>query len=234
MATTDKGKTSDRTSGALPSSLSAPAAYPEKPSALQPKQRAAPQTAKSLSASKRDAIWLEAIAKDRDAQALTALFDVYTPKLKGWLMARGAAGATAEDVVQDVMLKVWTGAQMFDPAKASFATWVYRMTRNRWIDHQRKHGRVDVRDPELMKVIADDEVPSAETGFMAQQDTEWLSREIDKLTPSQQTAIRMAYMEFKTHKQISDETGLPLGTVKTRIRSAMQALKTNMAAGKRD
>ena len=192
-------------------------------------KRAAPQSEKSLSASKRDAIWLSAIAKDRDAQALTALFDVYTPKLKGWLMARGAGDATAEDVVQDVMLKVWTGAHMFDPAKASFATWVYRMTRNRWIDHQRKHSRMDVRDPDLMRVIADDEVPSAENGYIEQQESHWLNEEIDKLTPSQQVAIRMAYMEFKTHKEISEETGLPLGTVKTRIRSAMQALKANMA-----
>lgn len=193
------------------------------------KERAAPQTKKSLSASKRDAIWLKSIADDRDAKSLSALFDVYTPKLKGWLMARGAGDATAEDVVQDVMLKVWTGAHMFDPAKASFATWVYRMTRNRWIDHQRKHSRMDVRDPDLMKVIADDEVPSAETGYMEQQDNAWLNEEIEKLTDSQQVAIRMAYMEFKTHKEISDETGLPLGTVKTRIRSAMQALKANMA-----
>ena len=197
---------------------------------ISPKTRAAPQSKKSLSASKRDAIWLREIADNRDAKALSDLFEVYSPKLKGWLMARGAAGATAEDVVQDVMLKVWTGARMFDPAKASFATWVYRMTRNRWIDHQRKHGRMDVRDPDLMKVIADDEVPSAEVGFMEQQDTHWLQDEIAKLTESQQTAIRMAYMEFKTHKEISAETGLPLGTVKTRIRSAMQALKTNMKA----
>lgn len=192
--------------------------------------RAAPQTEKSLSASKRDAIWLAAIAENRDANALTALFAVYSPKLKGWLMARGAGGATAEDVVQDVLMKVWTGAHMFDPTKASFATWVYRMTRNRWIDHQRKHGRMDVRDPELMKTIADEEVPSAEAGYIEQQDSHWLNEEIAKLTPSQQVAIRMAYMQFKTHKEISEETGLPLGTVKTRIRSAMQALKANMGA----
>lgn len=207
----------------------------ENPDSNEPvsKPRSVTQSPKSLSASKRDAAWLKVISEDRDAKALSALFDIYTPKLKGWLMARGAGDATAEDVVQDVMLKVWTGAHMFDPAKASFATWVYRMTRNRWIDHQRKHGRVDVRDPELMKTIADDEVPSAETGYMEQQETSWLQEEIARLTPSQQTAIRMAYMEFKTHKEISEETGLPLGTVKTRIRSAMQALKSNMGERRR-
>lgn len=184
---------------------------------------------KSISASKRDAAWLDSIANRQDARALSDLFEIYGPKLKGWLMARGVGNGTAEDIVQDVMIKVWTGAHMFDPAKASFATWVYRMTRNKWIDHQRKHGRMDVRDPELMKVIADDEVPSAEEHFMTQQSTEILREHISRLTDAQQMAIRMAFIEFKTHKQISAETGLPLGTVKTRIRSAINALKSSMA-----
>lgn len=187
---------------------------------------------KSISAAKRDAIWLAAIADKKDARALSDLFKVYGPKLKGWLMARGVGSGTAEDIVQDVMIKVWTRAEMFDPSKASFATWVYRMTRNKWIDHKRKHGRMDVRDPEMMKIIADDEVPSAETSFMTQESTDILREQIALLSEAQQMAIRMAFLEFKTHKQISAETGLPLGTVKTRIRSAMQALKINMARHK--
>jgi len=189
-------------------------------------------SAKSMSAAKRDAIWMTAIAEKKDARALSDLFEVYGPKLKGWLMARGVGSGTAEDIVQDVMIKVWTRAEMFDPAKASFATWVYRMTRNKWIDHKRKHGRMDVRDPEIMKIIADDEVPSAEMNFMTQESKDFLQEQIALLTETQQMAIRMAFLEFKTHKQISAETGLPLGTVKTRIRSAIQALKVNMARHK--
>ena len=184
---------------------------------------------KSVSAAKRDAAWMERIKTNEDAQALSDLFEVYRPKLKGWLMARGVGNGTAEDIVQDVMIKVWTRAVLFDPAKASFATWVYRLTRNKWIDHQRKHGRMDVRDPDLMKVIADDEVPSAEEDFMTSQSSAILHEHIDRLTDAQQMAIRMAFLEFKTHKQISAETGLPLGTVKTRIRSAMNALKASMS-----
>ncbi|WP_409432232.1 RNA polymerase sigma factor [Litorimonas sp. RW-G-Af-16] len=183
---------------------------------------------KSISAAKRDALWLKAIAEQQDARALSDLFEVYGPKLKGWLMARNVGSGTAEDIVQDVMIKVWTKAVSFDPEKASFATWVYRMTRNRWIDHQRKHGRVDVRDPELMKIIADDEVPSAEHNFMAQESSEILRAQIARLSPPQQMAIKMAFIEFKTHKEISEEMGLPLGTVKTRIRSGIQTLKANM------
>ena len=187
---------------------------------------------KSVSAAKRDAAWLERIKTDKDAQALSGLFEIYRPKLKGWLMARGVPNGTAEDIVQDVMIKVWTRAVLIDPEKASFATWVYRLTRNKWIDHQRKHGRMDVRDPELMKVIADDEVQSAEQDFMTQESTTILHQHIGQLTDAQQMAIRMAFMEFKTHKQISAETGLPLGTVKTRIRSAINALKASMAQQK--
>jgi RNA polymerase sigma-70 factor (ECF subfamily) len=188
----------------------------------------APST-KSISAAKRDASWMESIKSEKDAKALSDLFEIYRPKLKGWLMARGVGEGTAEDIVQDVMIKVWTRAELFDAKKASFATWVYRLTRNRWIDHQRKHGRMDVRDPDLMKVIADDEVPSAELGYMSQQSTEILHEHIGRLTEAQQMAIQMAFLEFKTHKQISAETGLPLGTVKTRIRSAINALKANLA-----
>ncbi len=184
---------------------------------------------KSISAAKRDAEWLHKISTQQDARALSDLFEVYGPKLKGWLMARGVGNGTAEDIVQDVMIKVWTRAELFDPAKASFATWVYRLTRNKWIDHKRKHGRMDVRDPELMKVIADDEVPSAEENFMTQQSSDVLREHIARLTDAQQMAIRMAFIEFKTHKEISAETGLPLGTVKTRIRSAINALKSSMA-----
>lgn len=187
------------------------------------------RSTKSISAAKRDAAWMERIKSDEDGQALSDLFEIYRPKLKGWLIARGVGNGTAEDIVQDVMIKVWTRAVLFDPEKASFATWVYRLTRNKWIDHQRKHGRMDVRDPELMKVIADDEVPSAEEDFMSQQSREILLEHIGRLTEAQQMAIRMAFLEFKTHKQISAETGLPLGTVKTRIRSAINALKANMS-----
>lgn len=183
---------------------------------------------KSESAAKRDARLMQAIAHKQDGQALSELFQIYGGKLRGWLMARGVGSATAEDIIQDVMIKVWTRAILFDPAKASFATWVYRLTRNRWIDHKRKHGRMDVRDPELMSIIADDEVPSAEDFFIQDQTAESLYTEIARLSAAQQDAIRMAYMEFKTHKEIAEETGLPLGTVKTRIRSAIQALQSNM------
>jgi len=190
------------------------------------------QGGKSLSAAKRDAIWMAQIRDDKSHKALAELFSIYGPKLKGWLMARGVGAGTAEDIVQDVMITVWTRAHLFDPAKASFATWIYRTTRNRWIDHQRKQSRMDVRDPELMKMIADDEVPSAEYNYMFEQDADMLYAEIEKLSLVQREALKMAFMEFKTHKDISERTGTPIGTVKTRIRSAIQSLKNNMSAKK--
>ncbi len=193
----------------------------------KPRRHNAP--AKSMSAAKRDAALMASIRDDKCQSSLTNLFSVYAPKLKGWLMARGVGSGTAEDIVQDVMITVWTRAHLFDPAKASFATWVYRTTRNRWIDHKRKHSRMDVRDPEFMNIIADDEVPSAEYHFMLEQDAEHLYAQIEKLSDTQKAAVRMAFMEFKTHKAISEQTGIPLGTVKTQIRSAVQSLKASMS-----
>ncbi len=194
----------------------------------KPSQQGYKISEKSESAAKRDARLMKAIAENQDGAALSELFEEYGGKLRGWLMARGVGSATAEDIIQDVMIKVWTRAILFDPAKASFATWVYRLTRNRMIDHKRKHGRMEIRDPEIMSIVADDEVPSAEDFFIEDQTAENLHVEIARLTAAQQDAIRMAYMEFKTHKEIAEETGLPLGTVKTRIRSAIQALQGNM------
>jgi RNA polymerase sigma-70 factor (ECF subfamily) len=193
------------------------------------KRRAVQVGAKSISAAKRDAKFMANIRDKKCKSSLTDLFSIYGPKLKGWLMARGVGNGTAEDIVQDVMITVWTRAHLFDPAKASFATWIYRTTRNRWIDHQRKHSRMDVREPEFMKIIVDDEVPSAEYNFMQEQDAQRLYAEIEKLSETQKSAVKMAFMEFKTHKDISEQTGIPLGTVKTRIRSAVQSLKANMS-----
>ena len=192
------------------------------------RRRSTSASPKSLSAAKRDALWMVQIRDEKSKEALSDLFAIYGPRLKGWLMARGVGGGTAEDIVQDVMIKVWTRAHLFDPQKASFATWIYRTTRNRWIDHQRKHSRMDVREPDFMKFLADDEVPSAEYNFMREQDSNMLYDELAKLSAVQREAIKMAFMEFKTHKVISDETGIPIGTVKTRIRSAINALKNNI------
>ena len=177
----------------------------------------------------RDALWLERIAYQNDAKALAEIFEYYGPQLKGWLVSRGAGASTAEDILQDVMIKVWTKAHLFDPNKASFATWVYRMTRNSWIDHLRKHARVDIREPRVMRQVADKAIPSSEGDFIDQQDIELLREHIDQLKVPQKMVLKMAFTENKTYKEIAEEMGLPLGTVKTRIRTALQALKVDMA-----
>ena len=184
--------------------------------------------ASQLSQAQLDLTYMDAIANQRDQKALAKLFMYYGPKLKGWLIARGAEANTAEDVIQDVMIRVWTRAETYDASKAAFSTWVYRMTRNRWIDIQRKHRRMDVRDPQTMNVIADEIVESAEGGLMQVQVASTVNKHIDLLKPEQKRLIHMAFKEHKTHIQISDETGLPLGTVKTRIRSAMKTLRVNI------
>lgn len=186
------------------------------------------EDAADLGIAARDAVYMKAITEKRDQKALSLLFNIYADKLKGWLMARGAGNGTAEDIVQDVMMTCWTRAHLYDPEKASFATWVYRLTRNRFIDYKRKYGRMETRDPELMKTITDDQVDSAEDEFMMQESIEILEEKLVHLSDVQAQALRMAFMEFKTHQQISEEIDVPLGTIKTRIRSAIAALRHQM------
>lgn len=176
----------------------------------------------------RDKVLMIAIARRRDQKALAELFGIYGPKLKGWLIARGVQAGSAEDVIQDVMIRVWTRAETFDPERAAFSTWVYRLTRNRWIDIQRKNQRMDIRDPMIMNIIADDIVPSVEDDFTRGQIADRLHEELESLKPSHKELVHMAFMEHKTHAEISDETGIPLGTVKTRIRSAMKFLRAKI------
>lgn len=176
-------------------------------------------------ASARDAAWMKAIVENRDEQALGRIVETYGPSLKGWLMRRGLGEANAEDLLQDVMVRVWTKAALYDPEKAALSTWLFRLTRNRLIDHQRKHGRVDVRDPELMKTVVKDTVPSAEFTVFEAESHDRLRKAMDELPEENRVLIEMAFMNFMTHQEIADETGLALGTVKSRIRAGISRLK---------
>ena len=96
----------------------------------------------------KDAGLMARVRATGDRAAFGELARHYGPRLKAWLMKRGEGAETAEDVVQDVLIAAWRKAALFDPEKASFSTWLFRLTRNRWIDHKRKHGRMRPTAPD--------------------------------------------------------------------------------------
>ena len=94
---------------------------------------------------------MEAVAQRRDRAAFATLFDHFGPRLNGFLLRQGCDAALAEEIVQDTLTTLWRKAELFDPAKSSLSTWLYRIARNRRIDLARRDrsDRIDPEDPIL-------------------------------------------------------------------------------------
>lgn len=170
--------------------------------------------------------WIGAIAERRDRAALAALFDHYGPRIKAYLMHRGSDEATAEEVVQEVMVTLWRRAETFDPTRASATTWVFTVARNKRVDLIRREKRpaLDPDDPTLQ----DQPERSADLSLELRQDAERLRNALQTLPEEQRSLLHRAFFEDKAHSAIAAETGLPLGTVKSRIRLAMARLRTQL------
>ena len=170
-----------------------------------------------------------AVALQRDRAAFQTLFDHFAPRVKGYLMRLGAGNAVAEDLAQEALLTVWRKATLFDPAKASASTWIFTIARNLRIDAIRKERRpeLDPNDPALLP----------QTGRAADETMDWAKAEdrlrvaLAGLPREQAEIIELSFLAEKPHSRIADELGLPLGTVKSRIRLAMARLRVALGDG---
>lgn len=163
------------------------------------------------------------VAQSKDRQAFAQLFEYFAPRIKSFLMKGGAAPDAADELAQETMVTVWQKAASFDPVKASASTWIFTIARNKRIDALRRKVRpeVDADDPLLQ--IADD-APSAAETLAAQEDTQVMGQAIQTLPPEQAQLLYKSFFEDKTHADIAKETGIALGTVKSRIRLALERL----------
>lgn len=169
-------------------------------------------------------VWLLAVRDHRDRAAFGDMFDYLAPRLKGFVIRCGAQPALAEEIVQDVMLTIWRKAGMFDPHKAQASAWIYQIARNRHIDIVRKENR-PVPD-ELGEDPGTE--PDASQILALEQETLQLKQAIEQLHPDQKEMIEKAYIGDLTHQEISTQTGLPLGTVKSRIRLGLGRLRKEL------
>jgi len=171
-----------------------------------------------LSELSRDLI---AVRDHRDREAFGRLFDHFAPRLKSMMLRGGLRDGTADDVVQDVMLVVWHKAGQFDPHRADAAGWIYAIARNRRIDMARRRPlaqpdelpEIESLEPDVTQVLA------------LQQEARYLSEALSRLAPEQAEALRAAYFDDIPHSRISEMTGLPLGTIKSRIRLGLERLR---------
>jgi len=165
-----------------------------------------------------------AIAKDEDQASFALLFRHFAPRVKAFLIKSGADESLAEECMQDVMATIWQKAHLYDASRASVATWIFTIARNRKIDLLRRYARPE---PEELPWGPERE-PDQEDVMALQQETDRLADAIRQLPDKQRTLIERAYYGDLTHSEIAAETGLPLGTIKSRIRLALESLRHAM------
>ncbi|MEQ8442170.1 MAG: sigma-70 family RNA polymerase sigma factor [Alphaproteobacteria bacterium] len=166
------------------------------------------------------------VAADCDRGAFAALFAHFAPRIKSYMIRSGSDATMAEEFAQEAMLMVWRKASSFDPAQASVSTWVFTIARNKRIDAFRRANRPELDphdpllrpDPEEMQDVAIEEKQTAES----------IEDAISELPKEQVDILKLAFYEDKPHSEIAEVTGLPLGTVKSRLRLALGKLRKTL------
>ena len=167
---------------------------------------------------------IEAIAARQDRAAFAQLFRHYAPRVKAFLMRGGTDAEIAQEVAQEALILVWRKAASFDRRRASAATWIYAIARNKRIDLARRAGRPAIETEDWLTVFAV-ELEEADKSVLAGQTYSRVKELMAGLSADQLAVIRKAFFEDKTHTAIAEELGLPLGTVKSRIRLALGRLR---------
>lgn len=159
-----------------------------------------------------------------DRSALRALYEATSAKLFGVCLRILSDREEAEDVLQEVFVTIWRRADRFDPARASVATWISTIARNRAIDRLRARGPLARADPIEDLEIADHQ-PDAEMRLAAAGDAARLQACLAELDPRTQSVIRTAFFEGVTYEALARRMDAPLGTVKSWIRRGLARLK---------
>lgn len=168
---------------------------------------------------------IRAIAESKDRAAFARVFAYYAPRVRAYLRRLGAEDGVADDLAQEVMLTVWRRAHQFDRTRAALSTWVYTIARNKRIDALRRERRpdFDLEDPAL--VGEPESAPRGDHHAEAEQVRREVAKAVEQLPAEQAQLLRIFYFEEKPHSVIAEELGLPLGTVKSRLRLALGKLR---------
>ena len=160
----------------------------------------------------------------RDEAAVEALYARYSGPLYSLAYQVTGAERFAQDVVQETFVALWRDAARFDPAKGAVSPWLFSLARHKAIDLVRREANVRKRtaDVDLELEMADDDVDQEAWQHLRR---DRVREAIELLTPAQREALELAFFSGLTHVEVSERLGIPLGTAKTRIRSALLRLR---------
>lgn len=161
-----------------------------------------------------------------DRAAFARLFKMYAPRIKTWLMRRGATPDAAEETAQDALLLIWRKAATFDPKRATAAAWIFTVARNLQIDKSRRVARE--RRGAVYELAEYDEAERPDDLFAAGESGEHVRAAIATLSPEQIKVVQLSFFEGIAHGDVAKILNIPLGTVKSRLRLAMQNLRERL------
>jgi RNA polymerase sigma-70 factor, ECF subfamily len=177
-----------------------------------------------------DEFLISRVAGSGDERALSELYDRYGGLIYGAGIRYLGDRTLAEDLVQDVFVSVWRSAASFDSSRAGFATWVYRITRNRVTDLvRRRKARVRTVAPAREGVFPE---PGEGDGIEGVLRTFDVVGTLSELSTAHREVLILAYFGGLSQREISEHTGVPLGTVKSRTTAALRAAREQMLATK--
>lgn len=166
---------------------------------------------------------VQRVAQFRDKAALSQLFSSYAPRIKSMMLRLGVETGTAEDLAQETMLNVWRKAHLYSAEKGAASTWIFTIARNLRIDHVRRQSSrpyVDLEDVEI-----ESDAPLGSALVEQSQIVARVAKALELLPPEQREVVRLSFIQEMPQSEIAERTGIPLGTVKSRLRLAYDRLR---------
>ncbi|MFY8274794.1 sigma-70 family RNA polymerase sigma factor [Pseudoalteromonas sp. SSDWG2] len=169
------------------------------------------------------------VASHRDRAAFAVLFEYFAPKIKRFGIKQFNNEASAMELVQDTMTSVWRKAHLYHPSKGAATTWVYTVMRNASFDALRKirSNREDTLSEDIWPMV---QVEDEEVVFTDHLESQLLQEHLDKLPLAQQEVVKGVYFQDLSQEQLAKQLGVPVGTVKSRLRLALSKLRNHMGA----
>jgi RNA polymerase sigma-70 factor (ECF subfamily) len=164
-----------------------------------------------------------AIAQRQDKSALAQLFSLYGPRVKSMMLKLGASDALAEDLVQETFLTVWRKAGLYSNQRGAVSTWIFTIARNRRIDQIRRQSNKPYEDLETLELESD--LPLGSALVEQNEVIARVTAALDRLSPDQREVVRLSFINDMPHGEIATALGIPLGTVKSRLRLAYERLR---------
>ena len=159
------------------------------------------------------------VSKDRDERAFSEIFDFIAPKINAYYIKNNLKIEQAEELTQEVLSIIWTKASLFNPRKSKFVTWAFTIARNKKIDFYRKDKKKTANEEDIRNFLYENKKTN---DYEIESILNKIKKELDQ---NQQKLIKMSFFDQKSHKKISEELEIPLGTVKSRIRSTLNKMQ---------